>query len=113
MRSDFRDLVAYQRAIEIAAGLYGKVAWPSFDRWTIGVQMIRAADSVGANIAESTGRWHRPDERRLLLIARGSLHELEHWILCAEGRGLVEQGAAQQLDEVARALNGLIKRRSS
>jgi len=74
------------------------------------MQLLRAADSIGANIAESAGRWHTPDRRRLLFVARGSLYETEHWILRAEKRGLLADGYAERLDELARALNGLIRR---
>jgi four helix bundle protein len=71
---------------------------------------MRAADSVGANIAEAAGRWHTADKRRLLMIARGSLNELEHWILTAERSGLLTPGTVERVDPVARALNGLIRR---
>ena len=74
------------------------------------MQLLRSADSVGANIAEAKGRWHIPDRRRFLFVARGSLYETEHWILRAEKRGLLETGFAARLEEVARALNGLIRR---
>jgi four helix bundle protein len=110
--SEFRDLIAYQRAVAIADELYAVVArWESFNRWSIGVQLVRAADSVGANIAEAAGRWHRADERRLLLIARGSLYETEHWMARAEARGLLPERSSERLSEVARALNGLIRKR--
>ncbi len=109
--SAFRDLVAYRLSVEIADDMHATVArWSSFDRWSLGVELVRAADSVGANIAEAMGRWHVPDRRRLLFIARGSLHETEHWILRAEARGLLEPGTNDRLGEVARALNGLIRR---
>src|SRR4051812_28803284 len=88
----------------------GAARFPRLDRWTVGTQLLRAADSVGANIAESAGRWHEQDKRRLLMIARGSLYEVEHWLLRAEARGLIERGASQKTDELGRALNGLIKR---
>ena len=65
---------------------------------------------MAANIAESAGRWHEDDKRRLLVIARGSLYETEHWLLRAETRGLMPKGASEQTDELGRALNGLIKR---
>ncbi len=84
--------------------------WNSFERWSIGVQLVRAADSVGANVAEAMGRWHAPDRRRFLFIARGSLYETEHWMLRAEARGLLEPGSNDRLGEVGRALNGLIKK---
>ena len=110
MRSGFRDLVAYRLASELADDLHRAVAaWPSFERWSLGLQLVRAADSVGANIAESSGRWHMPDKRKFLVIARGSLYETEHWIASAEARGLLPAGSSDRLDELARALSGLVK----
>jgi four helix bundle protein len=76
------------------------------------MQLMRSADSIGANIAEATGRWHQQDQRRLLFIARGSLFETEHWIATAEARGLLAAGTVERLTEVARALSGLIRKRS-
>jgi four helix bundle protein len=104
-------LVAYRRACEVADEVHSFVArWSSFDRWTVGQQLVRALDSVGANIAEASGRWHPPDRRRLLLIARGSLYETEHWVLRAQARGLPLPETNDRLGEVARALSGLISR---
>jgi four helix bundle protein len=109
--SDSRELVAYRTAVSLADDLHGFAAsWGSFDRWSLGVQLVRAADSIGANIAEAMGRWHVADRRRLLFIARGSLYETEHWVLRAESRGLLAPGADDRVSEVGRALNGLIKR---
>jgi four helix bundle protein len=109
--STFRDLAAYRLSASLADELYQSVAaWPSFDRWSVGMQLVRAADSIGANIAEGVGRWHEADRRRLLLIARGSLYETEHWMLRAAERGLLRESPGAQLDEIARALNGLIKK---
>ena len=72
--------------------------------------MIRAADSVPANIAEASGRWHAQDKRRLLHTARGSLYELEHWIATATARDLLDDRFDGKLGEIGRTLNGLIKR---
>jgi four helix bundle protein len=107
----FRQLAVYRLAVDLGNDVYRIAsALPKLERWSLGIQMMRAADSVAANIAESTGRWHTPDKRRLLMIARGSLYETEHWLLLAEARRLVERGTSEKTDEVARALNGLIKR---
>jgi four helix bundle protein len=111
MGGSFRRLVAYNLAVGLADELEQLVrTWPIAERRWLGDQLIRSADSVGANIAEATGRWHGPDKRRLLLIARGSLYELEHWMLTAERRKLLTPGMAERTDEIARTLNGLIKR---
>ena len=108
--SNFNDLVAYRLARALAADVYVAVGrWPAFDRSTVGEQVVRSADAVGANIAESTGKWTSADRRRVLLVARGELHETEHWLNVAEERALTGPGA-ERIAEIARALNGLIKR---
>ena len=113
VRSEFRDLVAYRCAVELADDLHERVArWESHDRWSLGLQLVRAVDSIGANIAEATGRWHQQDQRRLLFVARGSLFETEHWITTAETRGLLPAGTSARLTVIARALSGLISKRA-
>jgi four helix bundle protein len=108
---NFRDLAAYRLAGELAADLHRWVrGWPGLERYVIGTQMLRSAYSVGANIAEATGRWHLNDRRRFLWIARGSLSETEHWILSAEAQGLLPRGTSDRTDEVGRTLNGLIRK---
>ena len=85
--------------------------WESFELWTVGVQAVRAADSVGANIAEAHGRGTYADQRRILLIARGSLLELEHWLSTAQDRGLADAtGHLETAGEIARMLNAMIAR---
>ena len=79
MPSEFRRLRAYELAVALAGDLHVAVtSWDKFERWSLGVQLMRAADSIGANIAEATGRWHIADQRRVLYFARGSLYETEH-----------------------------------
>jgi four helix bundle protein len=107
----FVDLRVYAVAAEVADSLHRAVAsWPSFERWTLGAQLVRAADSIGANIAEASGRWHQPDKRRLLVIARGSLYETQHWLARAEARALDAGRHEQRLEDIGRMLSGLIRR---
>jgi len=111
MATTFKELDVYRRAAALADELYETVTrWPKFDLWTTGVQLLRAVDSVCANVAEATGRWHTPDRRRLLYIARGSLAETEHWLRCGERRGLLPGGYSERLSDIRRPLNGLIKK---
>ena len=107
----FVQLTAYRRAVVLADDSRTAVlSWDSFDRWTLGQQLVRAADSVGANIAEAYGRWSYADRRRMLFIVRGSLCELEHWFMRAEARGLLTPPTALgRAEEVGRMLNGLAR----
>jgi four helix bundle protein len=106
----FEDLEVYRRAVALADEFRAAVkTWDSLDAWTSGVQSIRAADSIGANIAEATGRITNPDRLRFLFIARGSVNELEHWLARAQARALPRpMDGAQRAREIGRMLNGLI-----
>jgi len=75
MRSEYRDLVAYQRATAVAADMYAAVSrWSSLDRWSTGVQLTRAADSIEANIAEAAGT-----SDRLTGVARALSGLINRW----------------------------------
>jgi four helix bundle protein len=111
MRSRFRSLVAYRLSSELADHLHLAVRrWPAYDRSVMGLQLVRAADSVHANIAEAAGRWTPKERRRYLLIARGSLYETENWIARARARNLLNNDYDSELTEIAKTLSGLIKR---
>ena len=107
----FTELRAYVLAAELADDIRGAaLTWPSFDRWSAGLQFVRAADSIGANLAEASGRWHYADRRRFLYIARGSLEETAHWALRAEARGLrLADNLGDRIEEIGRLINGLIR----
>ena len=49
--------------------------------WIIGDQLIRAASSVGANIAEGYGRYKGKEFERFLQISLGSANEVEYWLI--------------------------------
>jgi four helix bundle protein len=111
VRSGFGDLVVYRRSVALANEVRDLVlGWQPADLWSAGIQAIRAADSIGANIAEAMGRLTNRDQSRVLYIARGSANELEHWLAVAESRNLpIPPGATQRAKEIGRMLNGLIK----
>lgn len=60
-----------------------------FVKQTIGVQLVKAVDSIGANIAEGTGRGSKKDNQRFAKIARGSLFETRHWLRRAVKRKIL------------------------
>ena len=110
----FQDLDVYQLAEELADAIWEIVlTWDSLARDTIGKQLIRAADSIGANIAEGSGRGSHGDTRQLLRIARGSLLETQHWLRRAFRRKLLSAdqiGTLQvTMDKLPRKLNAYLK----
>jgi four helix bundle protein len=113
-RSNFENLEVYQLAEAVADAIWNTVAnWSNFARDTVGKQLVRAADSIGANIAEGAGRGTYKDNRRFIHIARGSLFETKHWLRRAYRRQLLSQAEVDQLkpmlDELGPRLNAFLK----
>jgi four helix bundle protein len=109
----FENLQVYQLAEKLADEVWKIVAtWQPFARDTTGKQLVRSVDSIGANIAEGTGRGSYQDNRRFVKIARGSLYETRHWLRRAYKRHLLndEQVASLKtiLDELAPRLNAYL-----
>src|SRR6516164_3245879 len=92
----FQELAVYTLAEDLADTVWEIVRrWDALARDTVGKQLIRAADSIGANIAEGSGRGSEHDYRRFLRIARGSLCETQHWLRRAFRRALL---SAKQIE---------------
>ncbi len=107
------ELDVYRLAEAIADRVWTIVSgWQRLSQDTLGKQAIRAADSIGANIAEGAGRGSCADNRRFLRIARGSLVELRFWLRRAYTRQLLSENDIKQmkviLDELAPKLNAYI-----
>lgn len=110
-RTAFENLHVYRLAETLAQVVWKLVVrWPRFERDTLGKQLVRAADGIGANIAEGFGRGNGPDHRRFLRIARGSTYEVKHWLRLAYTRGLV---AATEVDVLKPPLEELPPRLNS
>lgn len=97
-RADFENLQVYQLAERLADEVWDMVVeWQPLARSTVGGQMIRSVDSIGANIAEGAGRGSYNDNRRFVRIARGSLNETIHWLRRAYRRSLLKPEQVKQL----------------
>jgi len=97
-RTNFENLRVYNLSEELADKIWDIVlGWNTFARDTVGKQLVKAADSIGANIAEGTGRATYVDNRLFVKIARGSLNETKHWLRRAYKRQLL---SAKQIGNI-------------
>jgi four helix bundle protein len=113
-RTNFEKLQVYQLSEKLADGIWKVVlGWNSFAKDTVGKQIVRAADGVGANIAEGSGRGSLPDNRRFVRMARGSLYETIHWLRRAYTRRLLSQAEVRALrmliEELSPKLNAYLR----
>jgi len=111
----FRDLVSWQRAMDLAEGIYNATCdWPPEERFGLTAQIRRAAVSVMANIAEGQGRTGPREFLHHLSIADGSLSEVEAHLLFAHRLRFIDQATLdsllQQLETTRSPRSGLIRR---
>ena len=108
----YKDLIVWQKAMDLAVQAYELCKqFPKTETYGLIAQATRAAASVPGNIAEGSARGAAKDYSRFLAIARGSLVELETYLLLAVRLRYANQEMAQPvldlIDEVGRMLNTL------
>ncbi len=113
-RTSFENLQVYKLGEKLADEVWRVVTgWEQFPKSTVGRQMVRAADSVGANIAEGSGRGSFQDNRRFVRMARGSLNETKHWLRRAYRLSLLSTEDVKRIrpliDELAPKLNAYLR----
>jgi len=112
-RTNFENLRIYHLSELLADEIWNIAsAWKPFARDTLGKQIVRAADSVGANIAEGSGRGSSQDNRRFIRMAHGSLCETQHWLRRAFKRNLLTSRQVDKLkpliDELSPKINSYL-----
>ena len=110
MSATFEDLRVLKSAEEIADSIWKSVVqWDDFAKDVVGKQMARSADSIGANIAESFGRYNFGEKLQFLYYSRGSLFETKYWLNRTQIRGLMTPNEVREyvdgLTALARQLN--------
>jgi len=109
MAADFIDLLAWQEGVALvrdvvrtAPQVRGAGAEDVVD------QMLRAAESVPANVAEGYGRGMGPDFARFLRVAAASAAEVESHVRVAEASGRLNAEVALGLVARARRVRALV-----
>lgn len=103
-------LLAWQEAITLVKEIYEITShYPKEELYGLTAQMRRAAVSVPSNIAEGAARDSSAEFARFLVIARGSLSELETQLLIAKELGYHhEESIFEQIDKVFGLIGGLL-----
>ena len=108
------ELDVYSLAEELS-----DLIWYAFDNWptkvqrTIGYQIIRAADSISANLAEGYGRYTPADRKNFYRYSRGSFEETKAWLRKLIRRKIINKTEEEQykkiIAELGPKLNAFIK----
>jgi four helix bundle protein len=107
------ELRVYQMAMEIGEEIW-KIAieWDYFTKDTIGKQLVRASDSIAANLSEGFGRYHYKEAKNFGYYSRGSLYETKTWLTKANNRNLISdvefENFMTNIDTIGIKLNNYI-----
>jgi four helix bundle protein len=110
----YRDLRVWQESMTLVETTYALTrALPASEKFGLVSQMNRAAVSVPANIAEGHGSRHRGVYLNHLSISRGSLTELETYLILTVRLGLLRQNLVEkaqgECESVGKLLGALIR----
>ena len=111
---NYKELVVWQKAHQMTLDVYGVTSeFPREELYGLTSQLRRAAASIGANIAEGSGRRSNNEICRFLQIARGSASETEYHLLLARDLKFLREEDFRKLsrraDELQRMLTALIQ----
>lgn len=111
---ELEELKVYTMSMQIGEEVWSIVnKWNYFEKDTIGKQLVRAIDSVAANLSEGFGRYHFKEAKHFSYYSRGSLYESKPWITKAHNRKLISEDQFQnfkrEFNIIGKMLNSYIK----
>jgi len=105
----FRDLVVWQRAMELAILLYKLTQqFPRDEIYGLTSQLRRAGVSVASNIAEGYGRGTKGEYRSFLGIARASTLEIQTQLTISRELGFGEEAQISQAASLAEETSSML-----
>jgi four helix bundle protein len=108
----FEDLECWKaaRALRIFVAREVVAILPREEKYRLGGQMLEAARSITANIAEGYGRFHYLDNSKFCSNARGSCHEVLDHLIAAHDERLISDHLLNtgrvQVELALKLLNG-------
>jgi four helix bundle protein len=115
MNESFKDLVVWQRAVQMSLEIYKLTAsFPASERFGLTNQLRRASVSVASNIAEGYGKSSKGEYLSFLGHARGSNGEGQTQLIISQGLGFGSQESLHHAEslssEVGRMLVAMMKK---
>jgi four helix bundle protein len=108
---NFEKLAAWQKAIDLADGIYNDTkTFPVDERFGLTNQMRRSVVSVSSNIAEGSSRKSTTDFGRFIEISTGSLFELVSQSFVAKRQRFLSDKNFQAVYEDAEEIGRMLKR---
>ena len=116
--SSYRDLDVWRKGMDFATAVYRLTKlMPKTEEYRLTSQVLRAAASVPANIAEGHVRGSRKEYAQFISIARGSLAEAETLLMLVVRAELLRSETVDDTlslaDKLGRQLNVLRRRLAS
>ena len=110
----FEELPVWKDARKFANKIYNLTKkFPKEENYGLTSQITRAAVSIGSNIAEGFERYSKKDFIRFLIIARGSISEIQNNLYIALDLKYINQNDFQETyalaKELGKQINGFIK----
>ena len=108
----YRDLVAWQKAMELVTELY-KITkhFPKDELYGLTSQLRRAGVSIASNLAEGHGRNSTNEFHNFIGLSRGSLSEVETQLEISKSLSYIKREVADELLDrsatLGRMLTGL------
>ena len=112
--NNFYDLDAWKKGHALVLEIYRITAdFPREEVYGVTSQLRRAASSITANIAEGFARYHFKDKIKFYYNSRGSVAEVQNFLLLAKDIDYINLETCARLgekaNEVGKLINGLIK----
>lgn len=110
---ELKDISAYRISLDLSNYVWDIIIkWNYFAKDTVGRQLVKAIDSISANIAEGFGRYFKKDKVNFYRYSYGSISESLDWIDKSSKRALLNkeeyQHIAEELKKLPREINNLI-----
>lgn len=104
------DLDVYRLAEKLSDMIWDDYdSWPEKAQKTVGIQIIRSADSISANPAEGYGRFTAPDRKKFYRYSRGSFEETKNWLRKCTRRSLISEERSQSYNLITQELGSKTK----